>query len=371
MCGLSKQASSEAVSLLEEAGIIEAGEMALGSVGRRPLDYHLASDGGYGLAFDIGGTKILSALISLRGEIIGTRTAPTDERGGLAIVDQLKQLAGELFAQAGKDEGRLLSVALGIPGVPDPSSGLIKLANNLKDWDGLNLHEALAERFPDARIGIENDVNLAALGELQYSGGSLPDSFGFINVGTGISLGIVLDGAIVRGATGAAGEIGFLPIVPSEDPSSGRRHEHLEEVFGSYGLLLRHNRKSGTPALNVKEIFARAEAGDELAEACLDEAAFYLSIALLSVRACIDLGTFVFGGSIGMQDLLIEKVRHELATQGAQEICLQKSQINNEAGIYGAMALAGANLYDTIFHFSQAGETSPRPTLSGPSGDAG
>lgn len=332
-------------------------------MGRSAQDYLVNPDAGYALAYDIGGTKILAVLLDLSGLVVCQTQISTAPEGGLVVVDQIVTLAQELFMLSGKDPEKLKAMVLGVPCVPDPVSGRVRLATNIKDWDGLDLRGAIQSAFPDCAIRLENDVKLAAIGEKQYAGASLGQTFGFLNVGTGISLGIILDGKIIHGATGASGEIGLMPLIPSGDSNQSRYNSQLEPAVGSVGLVQRYNAGSPNPIPNVKELFTRSAWGDERALTLLDETAYFLSLSLLCIKACIDLNIFVFGGSIGMQDDLLRRVEGHLRAQGDEEIRLERSQLDNKAGIYGTATLAVQMLIDTLFHYTPVGEAIPDPII--------
>ena len=348
--GLGETEILSPLNMLHEKGFIKAQP----SVGESHLVVN--RDAGFSLAFDVGGTKIIGILLDLNGSVLAQKRVDTDAEGGLAVVDQLVGLSDDLFALAGKDADRLHAVALGVPGVPDPRTGAIRMASNIAQWEDIDIGDAVSKCFPGCMVLIENDVNLAALGEARYSKHQVGGNFGYINVGTGISLGIILGGQLIKGASGAAGEIGFMPIVPPQASGQAGYNQQLEAAFGSRGLVERYNAIAQDKSVaTVREIFELAESGEPVAHALLDETAHYLSIALLCIDACLDLGTYILGGSIGMQDMLRERISAHLDAQQKANIRLEKSFLDNKAGIYGAASLASQSLLDALFDFSSAG----------------
>ena len=302
------------------------------------------------LAFDIGGTKILAVLLDADGKVIARKQIATSPQGGQTIITQLDLLADDLFAETSKDRAKLRSVAVGVPGVPNPKTGQITMASNIKDWEHFDIRAAITNHFPDCTIAIENDVNLAALGEMAHAGDLQGSSFGYINIGTGISLGIIMDGTLLKGARGAAGEIAFMPIIAPEPDSPSPYNGQLEPYLGSSGLVAHYNKiasdagTSITAVSSVKDIFERASRGEAHAVAVIDHVARYLAMAILCIDACLDLGTYSLGGSIGMQQSLLTRIKTHLESQGADQIRIYISHLGNQAGLVGVSTLASQNL---------------------------
>jgi predicted NBD/HSP70 family sugar kinase/biotin operon repressor len=244
--GLSKQTISEVIRDLERDGwVVEDGQVQ-GSVGRSAVTYGLRSDAAFVLGIDLGGTKLHVALANLQGEIVAENIEPTTGDGGAAVVAQIGRIADALLAHADVPPQKLRSTVMGSPGTVDPNSGGIILAPNIVGLDSLDIRAALRARL-GVEVAIENDVNLAAVGEHWRGNSRKARSFAFIAVGTGIGMGIFADGQLIRGARGTAGEIAYLPVGGDPYDARGHRLGTLETAAGSAGIAARYAGHGGGP----------------------------------------------------------------------------------------------------------------------------
>ena len=344
--GLSKQTTSEVVRTLLDGNWAAVHGLVQGAVGRSAVTYTLRHDVAHVLSIDLGGTKLHVALADLAGRIVGERREPTHPSGGAALVEQIGALADALLAglaPQGAPAASLHAAAMGSPGVFQPATGRILLAPNIPGLGGMDVSGALSARL-GCPVQIENDVNLAALGE-HWSGCCVGvDTFAFVALGTGIGMGIVGDGRLLRGATGAAGEIAYLPL--GADPFDARFHRlgTLESAVGSAAILDRYHAAGGAPAPDVRTVFARLAHGDAAAEATLDETARLLAKACMAIRALLDPGRIVFGGSIGVRAPLLDRVRALLARHMPDPIPVEPSALGDRAAVMGGIGQAVARL---------------------------
>jgi predicted NBD/HSP70 family sugar kinase len=222
------------------------------------------------------------------------------------------------------------------PGVLDAASGAIRLAPNLAGFDRIDVRGAMARRV-GCPVRIENDVNMAALGEHRLGGGG--PSFAFVAIGTGIGMGLVVDGTLLRGARGAAGEISHLPIGGDPWDADAQVHGCFESAVASRGILARYRREGGTGAANVAEVFEALAEGDAAAEAAVEETARLLVLGLLAVQAVVDPERLVLGGSIGARAELVERVQR-LGPAAGFSVLVEASRLGSRAALLGAVALA-------------------------------
>ncbi|SDR20843.1 Sugar kinase of the NBD/HSP70 family, may contain an N-terminal HTH domain [Rhizobiales bacterium GAS191] len=350
LTGLSKQTTSEVIRALEQGGWIRARGRKQGAVGRSAATYELQDSGAFVLGVDLGGTKIHLALANLVGGIVAEAVEPTHPQGGLDVVRQIGAMMRRVVAEASVDPGRIRCGAMGSPGVCQPDSGRITIAPNILGLDRINVTQALRERlgFP---MAVDNDVNLAAKGE-QWQGCCRDmGSFAFVALGTGIGMGLMADGRLLRGARGAAGEIAYLPFGGDPFDSRGYRHGTLESALGSQAILERYRGFGGEAAQDVRGIFERLQHDDAAAEATLDEVARLLVQALMAVRAVADPEMIVLGGSIGQRFELIERVRALVLRYMADPLPVVASALGNRATIIGAIGMALTQLHDELFGF--------------------
>src|SRR5689334_2335912 len=212
---------------------------------------------------DLGGTKLAAALADTQGHIVAELTEPTDRRGGICVAEQIAACADKLAQSAGIDVARVSHVMVGVPGAVDPRTGRVSQIPNIVGLEDVDVLGLLRGRFgPD--VAIENDVNLAMLGEQTLGCASGCDNAAFLALGTGTGLGLLIDGKLFRGARGAAGEIADLPIARDPDSQGLSTTGAFELEVGSAAIVDRYQRAGGTAAATVRDIFTRLEGGDEV-----------------------------------------------------------------------------------------------------------
>ena len=336
--GLSKQSVSAAMAALEQAGVARTTGRVQGGLGRAAPTYEADPGAAWTLGIDLGGTRLRLALADLSGAIAAEVDEPVDPRGGHHLVARIGTLAAGILHARGIPRARLRGAAMAVAGVPDRRTGAVLFAPNLPEFDSIDVRGHVTQAL-GCPVRIENDVNMAAIGE-QWLGRGGAD-FAFVAFGTGIGMGLVSGGRLVRGARGAAGEIAWLPF--GTDPFDPRGHAQgpLESAIGSQALVERCRRLGGEAA-DVKAIFDALERGDFAAEATIDEAARLLALGLVAVRAMADPERVVLGGSVGVRHELIARVRVYLARAGAGDLPVEASELGGRAGLLGAVGLGVA-----------------------------
>src|SRR6185437_15999084 len=290
-------------------------------------------------AADLGGTKLAAALADARGEIVAELTEPTDPRGGAHVAEQIAASAAKLARTIGIEPTRVRHVMVGVPGAIDPLTGRVSLTPNITGLHDFDVLGYLRGRFgPD--VAIENDVNLAMLGEQALGCANGCRNAAFLALGTGAGLGLLIDDKLFRGARGAAGEISDLPIghhPTSQFPSATGTFE-LE--VGSLAIVDRYRRHGGTVDVTVRDIFKLLREGDPVAASVLDTTARLVAHAVVTLQSLLDLELIVFGGSIGMRPELYERVQHALPALFSRPITIAPSQLGDRAGLIGAVCAA-------------------------------
>ena len=297
----------------------------------------------YCFAADLGGTKLAAAIADGHGRLVAELTEPTDPRGAAHVAEQIAACAQKLAHTVGIDVTRARHVMVGIPGAVDPRTGRISLTPNITGLEDFDVLGFLRQRFgPD--VAIENDVNLAMLGEHALGCASRCRNAAFLSLGTGAGLGLLMDDKLFRGAHGSAGEIADLPIGrdPSSQIPSGSGTFELE--VGSPAIVDRYRREGGTAAATVRDIFRLLEQGDEVAASVLDTTARWVALAVVTLQSLLDLELIVFGGSIGVRPELYERVRQTLPSLFSRPITIAPSQLGDRAGLIGAAWAAGQAL---------------------------
>jgi predicted NBD/HSP70 family sugar kinase len=297
----------------------------------------------YCFAADLGGTKLAAAMADARGRIVAESTEPTDPRGGAHVAEQIAACAGKLAQAVGIEAARVRQVMVGVPGAIDPLSGRVSLTPNITGLQDFDVLGYLRGRFgPD--VAIENDVNLAMLGEQALGCASRCRNAAFLALGTGAGLGLLIDGKLFRGAGGSAGEIADLPIGRDPTAQAPSATGTFELEVGSAAIMDRYRRQGGTAAVTVRDIFRLLGEGDQVAAAVLDTTAHWVALAVATLQSLLDLELIVFGGSIGVRPELYERVRRALPALFSRPIAIAPSQLGDRAGLIGAVYAAAQAL---------------------------
>jgi predicted NBD/HSP70 family sugar kinase len=303
----------------------------------------MTREAAYCFAADLGGTKLAAAIADARGRIVAELTEPTDRRGAAYVAEQIAACADKLAKTVAIEVTQARHVMVGIPGAIDPRTGRVSLTPHVAGLEDFDVLGFLRDHFgPD--VAIENDVNLAMLGERALGCASRCRNAAFLALGTGVGLGLLIEGKLFRGARGSAGEIADLPI--GMDPNS-----QIPSVSGTFELEVRsqaivdrYRRQGGTAAATVRDIFRLLEQGDEVAASVLDTTARWVALAVVTLQSLLDLELIVFGGSIGARPELYERVRQALPALFSRPITIAPSRLGDRAGLIGAAWAAGQAL---------------------------
>jgi len=340
---LSKPTVSAAVSRLVQEGLVHAAGTRAGQRGRKPVAYVVSSRAGVVVGADIGGSNVRVAAADLLGEPICDLKKPTAKDGGRAVGVQILEMVSEVFDRASAVHGRPLALGISSPGVVDQASGRVtSLAYNVAPNGGFDPLEVIRDRF-DLPVLVENNVNLAAVGEKWFGLARGVETMVFIAVGAGVGMGIIIDDELVRGAHGAAGEICYLPLAVDPFDPRHRLHGGLEDEIGAAGIVAAFNERRGPddPELEaVHEVFERADAGNAAAQSVVDYVASRLGTAIATVCAILDPDLVVLGGGIGANPALLRPVRGAAAALVPITARIETSQLDDRAALQGAIAVA-------------------------------
>lgn len=352
--GLSKQTISDAMRELECDGwVLEDGQVQ-GATGRSAVNYVLRAAAGHVLGIDLGGTKLHLGLADLSGALLDEAVEPTELGGGPAVVAQIGRMARGLLAGRGAAMGTLAAATMGSPGVVDPRSGGIGIAPNIPGLDGIDVPAALAQTLGVATV-VENDVNLAALGEQWRGAHRAVGNFVFVALGTGIGMGIVSDGRLVRGGRGAAGEVAYLPVGGDPFDARNRRFGTLETAVGSVAIAARYRAAGGPPGATVRSMLD-ALPHDEAARATLAEVCRAVAAGLLAVCSVLDPEVVVLGGSIGARPEVRDGIAAALAACMDAPPQVAISALGSRAALTGAIGSAVATAHRRLFGISDVAE---------------
>jgi len=340
---LSKPTVSAAVNRLEREGLVRASGRRRGQRGRQPVAYVVSSRAGFVVGGDIGGSNVRVASADLFGEPLFDLTQPTAKDGSRAIGVQLLEMVSEVIDQASAVHGRPLALGISSPGIVDQASGRVtSLAYNVVPEGGFDPLEVIRDRF-DLPVIVENNVNLAAVGEKWFGLARGVSTMVFISIGAGVGMGIIIDDELVRGAHGAAGEIGYLPSAGDPFASRHQLHGGLEDEVGAAGILAafrEHCRPEDPAVSSVSELFQLAGAGNVTARSVVDNVAARLGSAIATACAILDPELVVLGGGIGASPLLLRPVRGSAAALVPITARIETSMLAERAALQGAIAVA-------------------------------
>jgi len=332
--------------------------------GRRPAFMEFNARHGFVAGVSMGATRTRIALADLRGERLASRVIPTP--GKLPPPVALARLSAEirsLLDEAGIRRERLLAVAAGAPAAVDRDRGIvIALAPYLRGWSDVPMARILSDDLGAPTV-VENDVNLAVLGERWRGAAHGHETCAFVHAGSGIGAGIVIDGELHRGHHSLAGEIGLMCMAP----------EHLRRDFGSRGCLEtlanlkalaarwpgvgRAERKGWLDAL-----FEGAQNGDGTARKAIDATAALIGIAVTNLSLVLDPSLIVLGGALFEQggDFAGE-VRRIVARVIPSPPALVVSALGNEATLWGSVLVATREARARLRRRLVTTEHAPRP----------
>jgi len=326
----SESATAGAIRLLSKAGWIEP----------RGSDYIVSTRRGLVIGLDLGGTKLRGAIGNMAGDILFEYEQPTANDAPDSALAQMAEMARGLAAQAGVAMDAVQQLTIGVPGVVAPD-GRVALSPNVSFDRDTPLAATLQKRL-GVPVTVDNDGNLSAYGELIAGCGRErgTHSLAFLAIGTGIGMGLIVDGHVLHGNGGGAGEIAFLPF--GADPLAAAEASPagaFEAAVGTDGIRRAYADRTGD-AIEVREIFDRADGGDGNAAAVIAQTVHSIAIGVASVIALLDPGVVVVGGGIGARPGLAKRIG-ALTSRLVPTACdVVPSALGDRAGVIGAVSFA-------------------------------
>jgi predicted NBD/HSP70 family sugar kinase len=352
LSGLSKPTVSLALATVERAGLIRVAGQQTGRPGRSAQLYEVRPDVGYVLGLDVGAQYLRGAVADLAGTVRARGAARLHAASVRGRIDELVQLAASLCAEAGLDRSAITQAVIGSPGVYDPQRNAMALTGRPPGWERPEVMTWLREEFGSTLV-VENDINAAALAEQADGHGRDVASFAFVSVGTGIGMGLVIGGQLVRGRHGAAGEIAYIPmtgghgLVTSDDgaepnarPSASDWRGALENA-SSAAAVVRSARRAGLRGqVSARSVFQAAARGADRAAAVVADEARLVARMLCTVISVIDPELIVLGGGIGQAPGFADAVIAELEPMAPVLPDVRVSALGTEAVVDGCLAAA-------------------------------
>lgn len=312
------------------------------------------------LAVDIGGTKIMTALISPQGKMLASNVCPTVvDEGVAAVIERIFSAVDSLLECNKLQPSQLAGISIACAGGIDTEQGMVVTPSpNMPDWADVPLVEKTQKRF-QVQSFLLNDASAAALGEHRYGAGRGVNNLVLFTLGTGIGGGVVADGELYLGAVGCAAEIGHMTVDDS-GPRCGCGNRGCLEALASGTAVtrdavrrIRRGKKTSITDMvggdidkvTAETVATAARNGDILALEVLNRAGYYLGIGMINMVNIFNPDMIILGGGMAeLGDLFIGQGRQMVAERAwpisARSVRIVTAQLGNEAGVYGAAAYA-------------------------------
>jgi predicted NBD/HSP70 family sugar kinase len=372
---LTKATVSSLVDDLVSARLVtELGPEARGEIGRPGSALALNRAGFVGVGLEINVDYLAVCVTDLVGGVRYLRTRPRDNRGQspARVLGRAVRLARTAMEAAEGEGLTVAGLAVAMPGLVETEQGLLRLAPNL-EWLDVRVAEALAGRFAprDLPVVVDNEANLAALGELWFGGHHDLADFVHISGEVGVGGGIVIGGRLFRGVRGFAGEVGHVTVQPDGPRCRCGARGCLEQVAGqeailrAAGLSAAVGTSIGKPHGSVAELLARARAGDPRTLSAVGVAGRALGRGVSAMVNVVDPGTVVLGGLYAslepwLRQPLLEELRERTITHSWSPVRVLASRLGPDAAVRGA---AGAVVREVL--------SNPAAVLAAASGPPG
>jgi predicted NBD/HSP70 family sugar kinase len=344
--GISKPTVSLALRSLEETGLVREAPDGPDGPSYGAVFFEPVPDAAFVLGLDLGSRFLRGAVADLAGRIRARQDVELRGADADGALDAIATLHGSLVDAVALPHERMDGVVLGVPGVVEPSSETLRLTTpHIPGLEGRAFADELRERI-GLPVTLDNDINLAAVGERWGGVARGVDDFAFLSVGTGTGLGLILGGELHRGTHGAAGEIDWALSGSGDDldPSA--------EGVGALaaGVSWPGVADGGSPPYDPRDIFTAARRGDPLAHSIVELVARRIAAHIAPVAAVADPELVVLGGGLGMNgDLLLEPVRTLLREWLPYPPRVEISSLGESAVLMGAVATGLQSALDNVF----------------------
>lgn len=347
---LSKPTVSALMETFEQVGLVRVVDAMppTRGIGRPGVLYEVAPEAGLVVAADVGATKTIVGVADLLGNVLSEErisTARNADAALRAVVTTADKMLGRLGGEAG-------AACIGVPGVYQAREDRVTLAPNLPGFEVLPIKARLRQELCHD-VFVDNDVNLAALGEMEAIEETDLSDFAAISVGTGVGLGLVFGGDVYRGGNGAVGEIGAMLIDVAESrldsPATLEDLASGPAIRRSFGVAVRKGVETGLVSdSDVPAIFDAANDGDQAAAHAVEVAAAAMAMAVSHLMAIADPQMIVFGGGVGANPIFLEAVQRRLSTLAAVPPKLSASTLGGRAAFSGAVLQALRLLHGSL-----------------------
>jgi len=338
LTGLSKPTAAQLLSRLADAGLVITSGNSHGGPGPRAQLYAVNPDAAHVAGLDVSPTRILAAVADVTGRTVGEYELRTPRREGSNAVEHVLHALDGAAASAGITRHQLHRLAIGTPGAFDPASRRLRYARHLPGWHDPQLLERLTEAV-GTPLEVANDVNLAAIAEMRSGRAVGITDFVLLWADEGLGAAVVIDGRVHGGATGGAGEVGFLPLPGTplvRDVRRGNAGGFQELAGGRQVLTLARTLglRAGSPEAAITRALTTPGAGDELLAILAERFALGIAavISVVDPSLVVLAGGLLTAGGTRLRDQIAEEVGSLALTRPRLEL----------AGVTENPVLAGA-----------------------------
>ena len=308
------------------------------------------------LAADVGGTNVRVAVVSADGQILKREESDTPNKGTAEeIGNVISELANKLFPEE-TGSGTVQKFGLAMPAIIDYSSGTVLRSPNLPNLDGFDMARYVADRT-GLEVIMENDATAATLGEQWLGAAKGVANVVCLTLGTGVGGGLIINGQVIHGADGTAGEVGHMCLEPGGPPCGCGSQGCLEQFASATAIVRQAKEKLSTgvassllelPMFTSLDVFHASEHGDQLSIEVFESVGYYLGIALAGLVNLLNPEVIVItgGASAGWDAFIgptLEEVRKRAFQQPAERVKIVRGQLGDDAGILGAAKTAIAH----------------------------
>ena len=350
LIGISKPTTSDILRSLVESGLVCELTPGENDSARAKNVFAAVSDIKVSVAIDIGSRFIRAAVGDLNGVLRSEISLPNTSDSLKSLLAIVESGIDQTLKSAGFSRLDIASIAVGTPGVIDQSTGNIAIAGTISALDGVNLSAEIESLFKIQPI-VENDINLLAVAEQVAGFGKGIENFAVLSVGSGLGSGLVLDGKLHRGHSGAAGEVFYIPFGDPRDRQRTATNPSGDRIaFVARSLANAHPGSSLREPYSTIDILEAAKAGDSLGQAVVALEADRIALYIAGIAAVVDVEFVVLAGGIGRQSTFfiqpIEALLNEILPYPPR---IAVSQLGDQGILIGALDLSSKQACDRVF----------------------
>jgi glucokinase len=358
--GLSAPTVTNVVGHLASAGLVEPVGEGDSTGGRPPDIIRFRAERGCVAGVEIGPTYLRFLLTDLDGHELATSDAPIlwQSSKPAAVCAQIAKELRSLLRKQNRPDEHLLGLVVGVPAIVNVQDGIVFSLSKLQGWSDVPL-AAMLKKELRCEIAIENDTNLAALGEYHRGAAQQDRNFVFITISEGVGAGIFLDGVIYRGSRWSAGEIGYLhvPHISRQRPTT-HGYGQLEKVLGAPGILrswraTRKHSRSSPKVTRAVEILNLAAAGNAQAKKILTQRATILTDVILDLSLILNPSLILLGGEVGSHPRLLQEVKSQLKGSEFASVKVALGALGSSAVLWGAIFIAMQSAISSLIQPSE------------------